>query len=145
MHRFFANYKVDESVNKEIFITDKNDINHLSIALRVEVGEEIEICDEGGSEFICKVSGITEEQVICTILSKNEKNRESHLEIHLFQGLPKSDKLELVIQKCVELGATKVYPVKTDRAIVKIKDEKDGVKKTQRWQKIADEAAKRFG
>ena len=71
MHRFFTDYKVEELKSKEIYITDRNDIKHLAKALRIEIGEDIEVCDKVGEEFICKVLEITDEKVTCEILSRN--------------------------------------------------------------------------
>lgn len=139
MHRFF----IDKPVKLEdrvIIIDNEKDVNHITRALRVGIGEKLEVCDNGGREFIVEVDAM-DEVVSTTIIKENLVERESHLEIDLYQGLAKGSKMETIVQKSVELGVHKIIPMTTKRAIVKL-DAKTETKKIDRWQKIANEAGK---
>lgn len=136
MHRFFVDYKVEN----EVIIHDKDDVNHIKKALRVQIGEKLEVCDISGDEYIVEVLEMTD-QVRCEIISVSDVLRESPIEVHLFQGLAKGSKMDTIVQKSVELGVNKIYPLQTKRSIVKL-DAKSAKKKVERWQKISDEAAK---
>jgi len=140
MHRFFIN---QQHFNGDIFTLDqKEDVRHLTKALRVTIGEKIEICiEETGEEWITEVAALESDAVILKALERSDINRESPVAITLYQGLPKADKMELIVQKSTELGITEIVPVEMDRCVVKLKD-KDREKKRERWQKIAYEAAK---
>lgn len=140
MHRFFIS---KNQFNGETFILNqKEDVRHLTKALRVTIGEKIELCiEESGDEWITEVTAIESEHVILNALQKSLVTRESPISITLYQGLPKADKMELIVQKSTELGVRAIVPVEMDRCVVKLKD-KDRVKKQERWQKIAYEAAK---
>lgn len=97
------------------------DINHIKNVLRLEVGEEIKIGDKlSGENYITKIESISKENVICEVLEKIGKTTESNIELTVFQGLPKADKMELIIQKGTELGVTTVVPVQFTRSIVKL-------------------------
>lgn len=97
------------------------DINHIKNVLRLEVGEEIKIGDKlSGENYITKIESISKENVICEVLEKIGKTTESNIELTVFQGLPKADKMELIIQKGTELGVTTVVPVQFKRSIVKL-------------------------
>ncbi|MBI9015367.1 MAG: 16S rRNA (uracil(1498)-N(3))-methyltransferase [Clostridiales bacterium] len=137
MHRFFVDYKI---TSDQIVIDDKNDVNHIKRALRVTVGEKLEICDAESDEYIVEVKSI-DDVIVCDVIEKNAVDRESPIQVDLYQGLAKGSKMETIIQKSVELGIHTIYPLNTKRAIVKL-DDKGEKKKIERWQKIADEAAK---
>lgn len=137
MHRFFVDYKIE---GHHVEISDKNDVKHIIRALRVQLGEKLEVCDLLGEEYIVEVESL-EETVLCKVLEKNAVKRESNISIDLYQGLAKGSKMETIIQKCVELGVRDIIPLNTKRVIVKL-DSKGEKKKLERWQKIADEAAK---
>lgn len=97
------------------------DINHIKNVLRLEVGEEIKIGDKlSGENYITKIESISKENVICEVLEKIGKTTESNIELTVFQGLPKADKMEFIIQKGTELGVTTVVPVQFKRSIVKL-------------------------
>ena len=103
------------------------------------------ICDyEKRMNYNCQIEEISKKEIICKILSKKESENESNIKIDIFQGLPKADKMELIIQKGTELGVNSFCPVSFKRSIVKL-DEKDSLKKISRWQKIAEVAAKQSG
>ena len=138
MYHFF----VDPSVIGEgkVRITGA-DLNHMKNVLRMKAGEAVLISDGTGKDYNCQVEGYTEGEGILQILSENEDSRELLSRIWLFQGLPKSDKMEVIIQKAVELGAAGVIPVATRNAVVKL-DAKKAEAKVRRWQAIAESAAK---
>lgn len=141
MHRFFIEPQNLLSDQRAV-INNATDVKHLSRVLRAEVGEKIELCVGESAEWIGEIETIETEQVFLKGLVVNEVRRESPLRIDLYQGLPKADKMELIIQKNVELGVASVTPVTTKRCVAKFSDDKDAKKKIERWQKIADEAAK---
>lgn len=117
------------------------DLNHMKNVLRMKLGEAVLISDGTGKDYNCQVETYTEGEGILEILSENEDSRELLSRIWLFQGLPKSDKMEVIIQKAVELGAAGVIPVATRNAVVKL-DAKKAESKVRRWQAIAESAAK---
>lgn len=141
MFQFF----VDKTqVNEEaglVFITGA-DVNHICHVLRMRVGEQFYVTDgESGGKYLCALKEASEDQVTCDILRNIEESSELPCEITLYQGLPKADKMELIIQKAVELGVHRIVPVSTKRSIVKLDDKKAGAK-ISRWQGIAEAAAK---
>ncbi len=117
------------------------DLNHMKNVLRMKPGEAVLISDGTGKDYNCQVETYTDGEGILEILSENEDSRELPSRIWLFQGLPKSDKMEVIIQKAVELGAAGVIPVATRNAVVKL-DAKKAEAKVRRWQAIAESAAK---
>ncbi len=140
MHRFFI--KQNQFDGKTFVLDQKEDVRHLTKALRVTIGEKIELCiEETGEEWITEVIALDLDAVSLTAIEKSVTTRESSVDITLYQGLPKADKMELIIQKSTELGVSVIVPVAMDRCVVKLKD-KDSEKKQERWQKIAYEAAK---
>lgn len=139
MHRFFIEEVINKE-DKEVTIHKSEDVKHIAKALRVKVGEPLEICDGHSKEYIVMVKSISE-VVVCHDIKVNDINRESPLRIDLYQGLAKGSKMDTIIQKAVELGVRSVVPTLMHRSIVKI-DAQGEKKKTERWQKIADEAAK---
>ena len=141
MFQFF----VDKTqVNEDagiVFITGA-DVNHICHVLRMRVGEQFYVTDgESGGKYLCALKEASEDQVTCDILRNIEESSELPCEITLYQGLPKADKMELIIQKAVELGVHRIVPVSTKRSIVKLDDKKAGAK-ISRWQGIAEAAAK---
>ena len=117
------------------------DVNHIENVLRMKQGEELTVSDGFGSEYRCSAQEFLPETVKVKILEKSRVSSELRSEITLFQCLPKGDKMELIIQKAVELGAYEVIPVETRRCVVKL-DGKKAAKKVDRWQQIAESAAK---
>lgn len=139
MQRFFVQpYQIEEE-NHCIHITG-SDVNHIKNVLRMKTGEELWISDGNEKEYHCRIEEIGSE-VLLHILYAQEPDYELPNKIYLFQGLPKADKMELIIQKAVELGACAVIPVATRRCVVKL-DDKKASKKVARWQQIAESAAK---
>ncbi len=122
------------------FLINGGDYNHIKNVLRMNVGDSFLVSCEGQSH-LCELTQFTPEGVLATIVQENYQDTRLPLEIHLFQGLPKSDKLDWILQKCVELGADGIVPVETKRSIVKIEPKKKDAKQS-RWQSIAESAAK---
>ena len=117
-------------------------MNHIINVLIWQKGEHIEICNsETSKNYLCEINKIEKEEIECNILENLRSNVETDIKVTIFQGLPKADKMEYIIQKSVELGAYDITPVEMKRCIVKL-NEKDKEKKIQRWQKIAEVAAK---
>lgn len=139
MQKFFV--EENQIENNKIYI-EGTDVNHISNVLRLDKKEKIQICNKNTLEnYIAEIEEIQKEKIITNIVEKLQTIVESNVEIHLYQGLPKADKMELIIQKTTELGIYKIIPVDMIRCVVKL-DEKDAKKKIERWQKIAEGAAK---
>lgn len=139
MYQFFV--EPNQINDKRVVITG-SDVNHIRNVLRMKPGEEIAVSNgTDGREYRCGIVEIGEEQVICELRFIKEDGLELSSRVHLFQGLPKADKMELIIQKAVELGVYEVIPVETKHAVVKL-DAKKARQKTERWQAIAEAAAK---
>lgn len=140
MQRFFVEpHQIDETAH-QIHIVG-TDVNHISNVLRMKQGEEVWISDGGKKEYRCAIEAFSPDEVLLHIIYAQEPDYELPSRIYLFQGLPKADKMELIIQKAVELGAYEVIPVETKRCVVKL-DGKKAAKKVDRWQQIAESAAK---
>lgn len=119
-----------------------NDVNHIKNVLRMQPGEEIAVSNgEDGKEYRCGIEELNEDEIVCTLRFVKEDGVELPSKIYLFQGLPKADKMELIVQKAVELGVYEIIPVATKRAVVKL-DEKKAKSKIARWQTISEAAAK---
>lgn len=137
-------YVKNEQINGEDAYIEGEDVRHIKDVLRYAVNDNLDICDENGVKYITKINNMAKEKISLKILEVSSETSEPSINITLFQGLPKSDKLEMIIQKCTELGVSEIVPVITDRVIVKI-DEKSASKKVERWNKIALEAGKQSG
>lgn len=138
MYRFY----VEESqINDDEIKIIGDDVNHIKNVLRMKEKEEIIICNGHGKDFYCIIEAVSNSEVIARVKDFYESRTELNTKIYLFQGLPKKDKMELIIQKAVELGVHEVIPVVTKRTIVKLDDKKE-MKKLDRWQAIATSAAK---
>ena len=120
------------------------DVNHIKNVLRMKVGERLHISDGNNQTYLCEIMDIEPEKVTASIIEVLEKDTELPSRIYLFQGLPKSDKMELIVQKAVELGVYEIIPVATKRAVVKL-DDKKALKKVERWSSISESAAKQSG
>ena len=141
MYQFFVEQSQIDIANKTVMITGA-DVNHVKNVLRMKVGEELAVSNgQDGKEYRCAIRAFQEAAVDCELRFIKEDGVELPAKIYLFQGLPKADKLELIIQKAVELGVYQVIPVETKRSIVKL-DEKKAKAKTARWQQISEAAAK---
>jgi len=141
MYHFFV---TPEQVKENHIYIEGSDVNHIKNVLRMKIGEELEISDGNNKKYLCEVASLTSEEVCVTIKQEQSADTELPSKIYLFQGLPKSDKMELIVQKAVELGAYEIIPIATKRAVVKL-DEKKASKKVERWNSIAESGAKQSG
>lgn len=139
MYQFFV--QPSQIQGNRVIITGK-DVRHIKNVLRMKPGEELSVkngCDD--REYRCGIEELGEDEIICQLRFIKEEGLELPSKIYLFQGLPKGDKMEFILQKAVELGVYEVIPVASKRAVVKL-DEKKAKTKIQRWQGIAEAAAK---
>ena len=142
MSKFFVeSHQINDNKIKII----GEDVNHIKNVLRLTINNEIKICNKDTSQnYICIIQEIDRDYIICEIIHNVHETVESNIDITIYQGIPKSDKMDLIIQKATELGANRFVPVSMKRCIVKISP-KDESKKLDRWQKIAEVAAKQSG
>lgn len=140
MYRFFVEKEQIDREEKKVCIKG-TDVNHIKNVLRMRAGEKILISTGEDLEYTCGIVEMTQEEILAEIIEIQEADRELPSKIYLFQGLPKSDKMELIIQKAVELGVFQIIPVETKRCVVKL-DAKKEASKRKRWQGIAESAAK---
>lgn len=139
MYQFFV--EPHQICDKTVTILG-SDVNHIKNVLRMKVGEELAVSNGvDGREYRCAIASLEEESVICELRFVKEDGVELSSQVYLFQGLPKADKMELIIQKAVELGVHAVVPVAAKRCVVKL-DDKKAKSKIARWQSIAEAAAK---
>ena len=136
MYNFFVE---SDKINNCFYITGQ-DYNHVKNVLRMKVGEEFLVSYNGVSN-LCRLTEFLENSIVAEVIKENYQDTSLPITLYLFQGLPKSDKMELIIQKGTELGVSKFIPVVFKRSIVKLTG-KDEIKKIERWQKIAEVAAK---
>ena len=142
MPKFFVK---EEQIQENQIIILGQDVNHIKKVIRAKIGDELQICNsQNGENFLCEIDNLEEEKIICQIKEKIQEQVESNIEVTIFQGLPKADKMEYIIQKSVELGVYDITPVEMKRCVVKL-NEKDKSKKIERWQKISEVAAKQCG
>lgn len=141
MPRFYVEDCSD--AQEQIAITGE-DVNHIRNVLRLSVGDALTVCDGKGKEYTCSIAAVEKDVVYAKIEDINQNAAELPCAITLFQGMPKSDKLEFIIQKAVELGAAEIVPVMMKRTVVKLEDKKKA-KKLERYQAIAESAAKQSG
>lgn len=139
MQKFFVK---SNQINDNIIEIIGTDVNHIINVLRMKIDDEIQICDEETSQnYLVKITSYNKEKVVCLIEKQIKSLVETDFDIDIYQGLPKADKMELIIQKTTEIGVKKIIPVSMARCVVKL-NEKDENKKIERWQKIAEVAAK---
>jgi 16S rRNA (uracil1498-N3)-methyltransferase len=138
MHHFFVN---QDQIEENIISIIGSDVNHIKNVLRMKINEQVLISNGRDKDYLCSIDQITCDEVILQIISVYEEKTELPAKIYLFQGLPKSDKMELIIQKAVELGVYEIIPVAMKNSVVKL-DEKKAENKIKRWQTISESAAK---
>ncbi len=141
MPRFFVE---PDQVSGNKIIIEGSDVNHITKVLRMKIGEELMVCDGTGLDYFCTIAKLDSDAVFCDVCNKWESYSELPVKVTLFQGLPKADKMELIIQKTVELGVCEIVPVAMQRSIAKLDDKKAG-RKIERWQSISESAAKQAG
>ncbi len=142
MPKFFV---PKENILKDKIIISGEDVSHIKKVLRMTAGEKLTLCDGKGINYEAVIAGIADGRIECEILSESKAQTEAGIEVTLFQGIPKAAKTDYIIQKTTELGIVKIVPVAMARCVAKIDNAKDAAKKQQRWQKIAEEAAKQSG
>lgn len=139
MSKFFVN---SNQINEKKITIIGSSVNHIRNVLRLKINEQIQICDiDSNINYICSIENILKDSVICNIIQKLQDTTESNVYINIIQGIPKSDKMEWIIEKCTEIGVSEFTPLRMERCVVKIEDEKTQEKKIARWQKIAESAA----
>lgn len=141
MHHFFV--KPEQVMGEEIKIAGA-DFKHLKNVLRMKPGEELTVSAGTGVKYRCILHDFSGQTAIASIQAQLQEDTELKSRIHLFQGLPKGDKFEWMIQKAVELGVHEIIPVETARCVAKIDSQKVG-RKVERWNAIAESAAKQSG
>jgi len=141
LNRFFVD--VENIIEQENYIRmdDQEDRKHILKVLRLNIGDCVEISDGCGYVYIAEIQSISESAIDLKLLEKRKSEAEPDVKITLFQSIPKSDKMEIIIQKTVELGITEIVPVISRRTVVRLHS-KNEQKKLERWRKIASEAAK---
>ncbi len=147
MSRFFVpseniHYENEAAVSIEIIGTD---VNHIKNVLRKAEGESILLCDSKGLEYECIISKIEQDRIAAKVIAVSDVSSEPSVPVFLLQGVPKGDKMDLIVQKGVELGVSGIIPVITERTVVKFGTAQDREKKRTRWQRISLEAAKQCG
>lgn len=138
MYQFFVE---DAQISNGIVTIENEDVNHIKNVLRLKCGEKVRISSNSGENYFGEIDTLADRMVLVRILEEHAADTELPNKIYLFQGLPKSDKLELIIQKAVELGACEIIPVAMKNCVVKLDEKKASAKQT-RWQEIAKSAAK---
>lgn len=141
MNRFFVEPSAINELNQSIRI-EGEDLKHISKVLRLKEGDMIEVCDGVHWEYAAKIEAISKDVVIAHYEERHPFLSEAPIVVRLYQGVPKATKMDLIIQKTTEMGIVEIIPVTTKRTVVQFHNDKDEVKKTERWQKIALEAAK---
>jgi RNA methyltransferase, rsmE family len=140
MDRFFVEPEHLNLDDKTLYI-DGEDVKHISKVLRYGQGDEIEVCDSNGHEYICRIESVDKTRIDLSIVDEVDINRESRIRISLYQGVPKSTKMDIILQKLTEAGVDEIVLVNTKRSVVNIKGDKAD-KKFDRWERIIYEAAK---
>ena len=142
MYRFYVE---EEQIRDNRIAITGSDVNHIKNVLRMGIGEKVIVCNGQGMDYYAVIEEQTKEEILLSTLEKKPTKSELQGKIYLFQGGPKKDKMELIIQKAVELGVYEIIPVMMKRTIVKLEDKKKELKKLERWQAIAASAAKQSG
>ncbi|MBP3337044.1 MAG: 16S rRNA (uracil(1498)-N(3))-methyltransferase [Clostridia bacterium] len=142
MPKFFVE---PENIKEDSAIISGQDANHIAKVLRMSVGDIFTICDGCGFDYTAEISSISGDGVGLLVSDKRRCEAENNISVTVFQCLPKGSKMELIIEKCTELGADFFAPVASKYCVAKIEDAKKEAKKTEKWQKTADEAAKQCG
>lgn len=141
MQQFFAE---PSWIRENKIFMQGSDVNHIRNVLRMKPGEDVRVNDGRGKTYLCCISSYEEQTAVLDILKELDSDTELPSRIILFQGLPKGDKMEWIVQKAVELGAYSIVPFAAKRSVVKL-DEKKAAKKQARWQLIAKGAAEQSG
>lgn len=139
MYKFFVK---KNQINNNIVEIEGEDVNHIKNVLRIGIDEQIEVCNlDDTYNYLCKIIQLDNKCIRCQIIDKLDSQSEPKTYLHIFQGIPKAEKMEAIIQKTTEIGVNEITPVLMNRCVVKL-DDKGIDKKIIRWQKIAEVAAK---
>lgn len=138
MSKFFI---PKENIKEDCIIIDGDDVNHITKVLRLKAGDEIICCDGAGYNYSAVIEKTDKKRIECGITGKSKSETEPNIKVTLIQGIPKGAKMDYIIQKTTELGISEIYPCEMSRCVAKV----DNEKKTERWNKIANEAAKQSG
>jgi len=141
MPRFFVQ---SENIGDQTLAIEGSDVNHIRNVLRMKPGDELTVSDGGGMDYFCRIADMNRDRVMLDIVGSWKSYTELPVRLYLFQGLPKADKMDLIVQKAVELGAYEIVPVRTARTIVKLDGQKEA-RKLERWNSISESAAKQAG
>ena len=141
MQHFFV---TPSQVDGTYIYIEGSDVNHMKNVLRMRPGESVSVSDGNNRKYVCQVEGYEDDRAVLKVTKEEKLDTELSSRIYLFQGLPKQEKMELIVQKCVELGVYQVIPVAMKRCVVKL-DEKKAAKKVERWNGIAESASKQAG
>lgn len=142
MSKFFV---TEAAIQENTIILENDNFNHIKNVLRLGVLDELIINDRQGNDYKCIIKNVETHQIVANIQEKCQSNAEPMTHTVLFQSLIKGEKMELVIQKAIEIGVTEIVPMCTTRCVVKLEDTKKTTSKVERWQKIAEAAAKQSG
>lgn len=137
MPRFFIDKK---QINGDKIFLDKENSNHLSKVLRSKVGDLVTVCDKNETDYNCSILEISKNDVILKIIEEVKNTTEPNIKITLFQALPKQSKMEMIIEKSVEIGVSSIIPIETKFCVAKKNDKSES--KLSRWQKISETASK---
>lgn len=139
MPRFFV---PAENITENEISIESSDTAHISKVLRLREGDTVTVCDGRGYDYTAELASVSKEKILCRIKEKRMSASEPDISVTLYQGIPKGSKMDYIIQKTTELGVTEIVPVSMARCVSKIEDKKTEAKKLERWQRIAEEAAK---
>ncbi|HOJ11214.1 MAG TPA: 16S rRNA (uracil(1498)-N(3))-methyltransferase [Clostridiales bacterium] len=139
MSRFFI---TDDNIYSDSIIISGEDFNHIKNVLRYKTGDSLILCDGNGRDYYVYIEFIGDKEIKTKIIDVSENQTEASVNVTLFQGMAKGEKMDFIIQKSVELGVSRIVPVITERTVVKLENSRDKEKKRIRWQRIALEAAK---
>lgn len=145
MRRFFISKEQSEEAKSGRVVLYGTDVNHIANVLRMGTGDELLLSATDGQELHCLIESIRSDAVVCSVSFASCNQTEPRVSVSLIQGVPKGEKMEFIIQKSVELGVCEIMPVMMERTIVRFHSAQDALKKQNRWQKIAEEAAKQCG
>ena len=137
-------YIKNEQIDGNKICILEEDVKHIKNVLRYKIDDSLDVCDENGVRYKTKIVNFNDNKIELDIMEISKETTEANINVTLFQGLPKADKMDMIVQKCTELGVKEIVPVIMDRVIIKL-DEKNEAKKQERWQKIAKEASKQSG
>lgn len=145
MRRFFISKEQSEEAKSGFVTLYGSDVNHITHVLRMGKDDEILLSTTDGQELLCMIESVDRDCIVCNVCSASCNQTEPRVKVTLIQGVPKGEKMELIIQKTVELGVCTIVPAMMERTVVRFHTAQDAAKKQSRWQKIAEEASKQCG